>query len=83
MTIQYIHNNLKNNITYTISEKKSCNAGLWGCHLIGYTLEGYVKIMRHYYLENVFRMSVSDNLQKEKNCQHNINYCENITQQQK
>ncbi|RKU28658.1 hypothetical protein C6497_07810 [Candidatus Poribacteria bacterium] len=36
MTIQYIHNNLKNknSITYTFSEKKSSIDGLWGCHLL-------------------------------------------------
>ena len=68
MTIQYIHNNLKNrnSITYTISEKKSCMDGFCGCHLIGYTLKGYVIIMKHYYLESVLQMSVSDNLHKKK-----------------
>ncbi|RKU25679.1 hypothetical protein C6497_15065 [Candidatus Poribacteria bacterium] len=62
MTIQYIHNNLinKNSTPYTIPERESCLDGLWGCHLIGYTLKGYVKIMRYYHLETVFQMSVSD-----------------------
>ncbi len=66
MTTQYIQNNLKNNnsITYTISEKKSYIDGLWGCHLLGYTLKGYITIMRHYYLQKALQMSVSNNLQK-------------------
>ena len=68
MTNQYINNYLKykNNITYSITEKKSCIDGLWECHLIGYTLKGYLIIMRHYYLENELRMSVSDILHKKK-----------------
>ncbi|RKU29477.1 hypothetical protein C6497_06095 [Candidatus Poribacteria bacterium] len=68
MTIQYIHNNLKNrnNITYTISKKNSCMDGLWTPHLIGYTLKGYVTIIRYYHLENALQMSVSDILQKKK-----------------
>ncbi|RKU30304.1 hypothetical protein C6497_04915 [Candidatus Poribacteria bacterium] len=60
MTIQYFQINLKNSITDTISEKKSCMDGLWECHLIRYTLKYYVAIMRYYYLENVLQMSVSD-----------------------
>ncbi|RKU28715.1 hypothetical protein C6497_08120 [Candidatus Poribacteria bacterium] len=60
MTIQYFQINLKNSITYTISERESCMDGLWVCHLIRYTLKFYVAIMRNYYLENVLQMSVSD-----------------------
>ncbi|RKU25982.1 hypothetical protein C6497_14440 [Candidatus Poribacteria bacterium] len=57
MTIQYFQINLKNknSITYTISEKNSCIDGFCGCHLIGYTLKGYVPMMRYYHLENVLK----------------------------
>ncbi|RKU32056.1 hypothetical protein C6497_00010 [Candidatus Poribacteria bacterium] len=68
MTIQYIHNNLKNknSITYTISEKKSCMDGLCRSHLIEKNLRGYLTIMRYYYLENVLQISVLDILHKKK-----------------
>ncbi|RKU25261.1 hypothetical protein C6497_16315 [Candidatus Poribacteria bacterium] len=62
MTIQYILINLKNKngITYTISLRKRCFDGLWECLLIGYSLIGYVIIMRYYHIENVLKMSVSE-----------------------
>ena len=62
-------NNLKNKnyITYTISEKISCIAGLWGCHLIKYNQKDHITIMRYYHLENVLQLSVSDILRKKMN----------------